>query len=282
MWNLICNWGYREKDACFRYFLLFNKLLWNSWLETVILLILTILWVEKGSFAWFFNWSHLGYLIGSWTWRAQHDCQMALVVWVLSCALSFFPFGLSMCLGSKRKCSHCAKAEAADFLRPDLRNCIVTSIVFYWSKQVTETDSTFWWAVVTKSHRKRECGVGNNVVAIFGSCLPLYYCCCCCCVISVVSDSVRPHRRQPTRLPHPWDSPGKNTGVGCHFLLQCMKMKTEREVARSRPTLCLPGLPAYQAPPSMGFSRQESWSGLPLPSPIVLLKSKKLRRLLGG
>ena len=39
-----------------------------------------------------------------------------------------------------------------------------------------------------------------------------------------MSDSVRPHRRQPTRLPHPWDSPGKNTGVGCHFLLQCMKV----------------------------------------------------------
>ena len=46
------------------------------------------------------------------------------------------------------------------------------------------------------------------------------YCCYCCCwVASVVSDSVRPHRRQPTRLPRPWDSPGKNTGVGCHFLL---------------------------------------------------------------
>ena len=44
-------------------------------------------------------------------------------------------------------------------------------------------------------------------------------CCCCCWVTSVVSDSVRPHRRQPTRLPCPWDSPGKNTGVGCHFLL---------------------------------------------------------------
>ena len=43
-----------------------------------------------------------------------------------------------------------------------------------------------------------------------------------------MSDSVRPHRRQPTRLPHPWDSPGKNTGVGCHFLLQCMKVKSEK------------------------------------------------------
>ena len=52
-----------------------------------------------------------------------------------------------------------------------------------------------------------------------------------------MSDSVRPHRRQPTRLPCPWDSPGKNTGVDCHFLLQCMKVKSEREVTQSFPTL---------------------------------------------
>ena len=45
-----------------------------------------------------------------------------------------------------------------------------------------------------------------------------------------------PHRQQSTRLPCPWDSPGKNTGVGCHFLLQCMKVKSEREVAQSCPT----------------------------------------------
>ena len=51
-----------------------------------------------------------------------------------------------------------------------------------------------------------------------------------CEVTSVMSDSVRPYRWQPTRLPHPWDSPGKNTGVGCHFLLQCMKVKSESEV----------------------------------------------------
>ena len=50
-----------------------------------------------------------------------------------------------------------------------------------------------------------------------------------------MSDSMRPHRRQPTRLPRPWDSPGKNTRVGCHFLLQCMKVKSEGEVAQ----LCL-------------------------------------------
>ena len=52
-----------------------------------------------------------------------------------------------------------------------------------------------------------------------------------------MSDSVWPHRQQPTRLPRPWDSPGKNTGVGCHFLLQCMKMKSESEVTQSCPTL---------------------------------------------
>ena len=49
---------------------------------------------------------------------------------------------------------------------------------------------------------------------------PLKLCCCCCEVASVVSDSVQPHRRQPNRLHHPWDSPGKNTGVGCHCLLR--------------------------------------------------------------
>ena len=52
--------------------------------------------------------------------------------------------------------------------------------------------------------------------------------------------SVSPHRRQPTRLPHPWDSPGKNTGVGCHFLLQCMNVKSESEVTQLCPTLSNP------------------------------------------
>ena len=55
-----------------------------------------------------------------------------------------------------------------------------------------------------------------------------------------MSDSVRPQRQQPTRLPQPWDSPGKNTGVGCHFLLQCMKGKSESEVAQSCLALCDP------------------------------------------
>ena len=65
--------------------------------------------------------------------------------------------------------------------------------------------------------------------------------------------TVWPHKRQPTRHPHPWDSPGKNTGVGCHFLLQCMKVKSLCRVW----LLVTPWTVAYQAPPSMGFSRQE-------------------------
>ena len=64
-------------------------------------------------------------------------------------------------------------------------------------------------------------------------------------------------------VPRPWDSPGKNTGVGCHFLLQCMKVKSLSHV---RPFVT-PWTATCQAPPSMGFSRQEYWSGVPLPSP---------------
>ena len=55
-----------------------------------------------------------------------------------------------------------------------------------------------------------------------------------------MANSVRPHRWQPTRLPRPWDSPHKNAGVGCHVLLQCMKVKSESEVAQSCPTLSDP------------------------------------------
>ena len=97
----------------------------------------------------------------------------------------------------------------------------------------------------------------------------VHSCCCCCCyVASVVSDSVWPHRRQPTRLSRPWDSPGKNTGVGCHFFLQCTKMKSESEVAQSCQTpsdpmdWSLPGSSVHGL-----FQAEEYWSGVPLPSP---------------
>ena len=82
-------------------------------------------------------------------------------------------------------------------------------------------------------------------------------------ITSVVSDSVRPHRRQPTRLPRPWDSPGKNTGVGCHFLLQCMRVKSESEVAQSCPTLSdpmdcsLPGSPIQGIFQALILKKQE-------------------------
>ena len=88
-----------------------------------------------------------------------------------------------------------------------------------------------------------------------------------------MSDSVRPHRQQPTRLPHPWDSPGKNTGVGCHFLLQCVKVKS---LSRVR-LLATPWTAAHQALPSMGLSRQEYWSGVPLPSATIVHRVAKIR-----
>ena len=123
--------------------------------------------------------------------------------------------------------------------------------------------------------------------------------CCCCWVTSVVSDSVWPHRQQLTKFPRPWDSPGKNTGVGCHFLLQCMKVKSESEVAQTLvnnkwvlkssyltpKNICihyavqslnpwfvksLQSCPTPwdpMGPLSIGFSRQESWSGLLFPFP---------------
>ena len=80
-----------------------------------------------------------------------------------------------------------------------------------------------------------------------------------------MSDSVRPHRQQPTRLPCPWDSPGKNTGVGCHCLLQCMKMKSESEVAQLCPTLS--DLMDCSPPGSSihGIFQQEYRSGVPIP-----------------
>ena len=85
-----------------------------------------------------------------------------------------------------------------------------------------------------------------------------------------MSDSVRPHWRQPTKLPCPWDSPGKNTEVGCRFLLQCMKVKVKS--LSHVLLLATPWTAADQAPPSMGFSRQEYWSGVPLPSPSNISK----------
>ena len=83
-----------------------------------------------------------------------------------------------------------------------------------------------------------------------------------------MSNFLWPHRRQPSRLPHPWDSPGKNTGVGCHFLFQCTKVESESEVTQWYPTLSDPMDCSLPGSSIHGVSRQEYWSGLPLPSPL--------------
>ena len=92
-----------------------------------------------------------------------------------------------------------------------------------------------------------------------------------------MSDSVQPHRWQPTRLPCPWNSPGKNTGVGCHFLLQCMKVKSESEVAQSCPTLSdpmdfsLPGSSVH----GIFQARVLEWGAIAQPNKYI--KSQQMR-----
>ena len=84
-----------------------------------------------------------------------------------------------------------------------------------------------------------------------------------------MSDAVQPQRWQPTRLPSPWDSPGKKTGMGWNFLLQCMKGKVKVKLLSCVWLLTIPWTAAHQAPLSMGFSRHEYWSGVPLSSPYL-------------
>ena len=83
-----------------------------------------------------------------------------------------------------------------------------------------------------------------------------------------MSDSVRPHRWPPTRLLCSWDSPGKNTGVGCHFLLQCMKVKSESEVAQLCPTLSDPMDCSLLGSSVHGVFQAGVLDGVPSPSPI--------------
>ena len=96
-----------------------------------------------------------------------------------------------------------------------------------------------------------------------------------------MSDSVRPQRWQPTRLPRPWDSPGKNAGVGCHFLLQSMRVKSESEVAQSRPILSdpmdcsLPGSSVY----GIFQARILEWGAIPF-SALLAIPAKSLQSCL--
>ena len=96
---------------------------------------------------------------------------------------------------------------------------------------------------------------------------------------SVVSNSVQPHRWQPTRLPRPWDSPGKNTGVDCHFLLQCMKVKSE--VAQLCPTL---SDPMNCSPPGSSIhgifqARVLEWGAIAFSTPIATMMQISRRKL---
>ena len=90
-------------------------------------------------------------------------------------------------------------------------------------------------------------------------------------LLQVVSDSVRPQRQQPTRLPHPWDSPGKNTEWVAISFSNAWKWKVKVKSLSHVRLSATPWTAAHQAPPSMGFSRQKYWTGMPLPSPIYTL-----------
>ena len=90
-------------------------------------------------------------------------------------------------------------------------------------------------------------------------------------------DSVRPHRQQPTSLPCPWDSPGKNIGVGCHFLLQCVKMKSESEVTQSCLTLSDPmdhSLPGFCIH-GIFQARVLEWDAIAFSDKLYIYASKK-------
>ena len=86
-----------------------------------------------------------------------------------------------------------------------------------------------------------------------------------------MSDSVRPQRRQPIRLHCPWDSPGKKLERVAISFSNAWKWKVKVKSLSRVQLLATPWTAAYQAPPSMGFSRQEYWSGVPLPSPFYIL-----------
>ena len=100
---------------------------------------------------------------------------------------------------------------------------------------------------------------------------------------SVVSDSVWPHRRQPTRLPRPWDSPGKNTGAGCHFFLKCMKVESESEVTQLCPTLSNPMDCSFPGSSVYGIfqARVLEWGGIAF-SILSVLEAIKMNQLLSS
>ena len=108
----------------------------------------------------------------------------------------------------------------------------------------------------------------------------LFLCCCYCWVASVVSDSAWPHRQQPTRLPRPWDSQARTLEWVAISFSNAWKWKVKVKSLSHVWLLATPWMAAYQAPPSVGFSRQEYWSGVPLPSLHVQTGSKDEARVI--
>ena len=150
-------------------------------------------------------------------WKGKHKYIQFSQIFFLYYFLGRIPFGTNL-KGTSRSFSTLAEI----FLKiPGLLGRRLSAWTLHSHPRLIKCDAT---------------GVAPGIVLYLKTSLD----CCRCQVASVVSDSVWPHRRKPTRLPCPWDSPGKNTGVGCHFLLQCRKVKSEREVAQSCPTLSDP------------------------------------------
>ena len=120
-----------------------------------------------------------------------------------------------------------------------------------------------WWVTV---HGVTESDTTERLTVIF--------CCCCCCVASVVSDSVQPHRRQPTRLPVPGILQARTLEWVAISFSNAWKSKVKVKSLSRVWLLVTPWTAAYQAPPSMGFSRQEYWSWVPLPSLHTYISSE--------
>ena len=101
----------------------------------------------------------------------------------------------------------------------------------------------------------------------------------CCQVASVVSDSVQPPRWKPTKLPRPWDSTGKNTGVGCHFLLQCTHACMHAKSLQSCPTLCDPigGSPPGSSVPGILQARILEWVAISFSTMVNQIRSDQIR-----
>ena len=106
------------------------------------------------------------------------------------------------------------------------------------------------------------------VVGLLGHMVDLLLCAMLCLVTQLCLTLCNPVDCSLPGFSVHWDFPSKNIGVGCHFLLQCMRVKSESEVAQSCPTLSAPWTAAHQAAPSLGSSRRERWSGAPSPSVV--------------